>query len=99
MTSGNGALGRYGGTHPGRVGNDVGIDVGNDVGVNGLSHGGTGAGPAGLRSLPAKQHAPKARPLTRHRPWPAQPGPGQAVKGEWLRRGELRGGGVPDIRP
>ena len=23
------------------------------------------------------------------------PGPGQAVKGEWVRRGELRGGGVP----
>jgi hypothetical protein len=37
--------------------------------------------------------------LTRHRPWPARRGPGQAVKDEWLRREELRGGGVPDIRP
>jgi hypothetical protein len=29
------------------------------------------AGGAGLRSLPAKQHAPKARPTTNHRQWPA----------------------------
>jgi hypothetical protein len=41
-----------------------------------------------LRSLPAKQHAPKARPsFTRHPPWPARRGPEQAVKGEWVRRG------------
>jgi hypothetical protein len=26
-------------------------------------------------------------------------GAGQAVKDEWLRRTDLRGGGVPDIRP
>jgi hypothetical protein len=50
------------GTPPLRVGNDVGVDVGNDVGVNDLGHRGTGPAPAGLRSLPAKQHAPKARP-------------------------------------
>jgi hypothetical protein len=30
--------------------------------------------------------------------WPAWRDPGQAVKDEWLRREELRGGGVPDIR-
>src|SRR5215217_3350299 len=45
-----------------RVGNDVGIDVGNDVGVKPPWPRVARAGPAGLRSLPAKQHAPKARP-------------------------------------
>src|SRR4029453_9290370 len=45
-----------------RVGNDVGVDVGNDVGVNAPGPRVARAGPAGLRSLPAKQHAPKARP-------------------------------------
>jgi hypothetical protein len=34
-----------------------------------------------------------------HRPWPARRDPEQAVKHEWARRLELRGGGVPDIRP
>src|SRR5829696_9012867 len=51
------------GTPPLRVGNDVGVDVGNDVGVNDLGHRDTGPAPAELRSLPAKQHAPKARLL------------------------------------
>ena len=41
----------------------VGTSVPTSVGVNGLGHGGARSGPAGLRSLPAKQHAPKARPL------------------------------------
>src|SRR5215218_5209098 len=50
------------GTPPLRVGNDVGVDVGNDVGVQPPGQERPGAGPAGLRSLPAKQHAPKARP-------------------------------------
>jgi hypothetical protein len=45
-----------------RVGNDVGVDVGNDVGVKPPRPRVARAGPAGLRSLPAKQHAPKARP-------------------------------------
>jgi hypothetical protein len=48
--------------------------------------------------LPAKQHAPKARP----HPPPTVAGEAwsrPAVKDEWLRRGELRSGGVPDIRP
>jgi hypothetical protein len=40
----------------------VGSSVGFRVGVNALGHRGTGPGPAGLRSLPAQQHAPKARP-------------------------------------
>ena len=43
----------------------VGFCVESSVGVNRIGHGGTGPGPAGLRSLPAKQHAPKARPLLR----------------------------------
>ena len=51
---------------------------------------------AGLRSLLAKQHAPKARPspvtVSGRRVV------GQAVKREWLRRFDLRGGGLPDIR-
>src|SRR5215211_8590250 len=50
------------GTPPLRVGNDVGVDVGNDVGVKPPWPRVARAGPAGLRSLPAKQHAPKARP-------------------------------------
>jgi hypothetical protein len=52
-----------------------------------------------LRSLPAKQHAPKARPHPATDRGRLGLVPGQAVKHEWLRRGELRGGGVPDIRP
>jgi hypothetical protein len=50
------------GTPPLRVGNDVGVDVGNDVGVKPPRPRAAGAKPAGLRSLLAKQHAPKARP-------------------------------------
>jgi hypothetical protein len=50
------------GTPPLCVGNDVGVDVGNDVGVKSARPKAAGAEPAGLRSLPAKQHAPKARP-------------------------------------
>jgi hypothetical protein len=53
---------------------------------------------AGLRSLLAKQHAPKARPTIDHRKWPAGGAAGQAVKHEWLHPGDLRCGGEPDIR-
>jgi hypothetical protein len=81
------------------VGISVDIRVGISVGVNGLGHGGTGPRPPGLRSLPAKQHAPKARPSPATDRGQRGGGPGQAVKGEWARRGRLRGGGVPDIRP
>jgi len=63
MTSGNGALGRRGGTRVAGVGSSVGFRVGSSVGSRALGPGGTGPRPAGLRSLPAKQHAPKARPL------------------------------------
>jgi len=51
-------------TPPLRVENDVGVDVG----VKPPRPKAARARPAGLRSLPAKQHAPKARPPTRHRP-------------------------------
>jgi hypothetical protein len=37
-------------------------------------------GGAGLRSLPAKQHAPKARPCIRHAPRPAAAGIQAAVQ-------------------
>jgi hypothetical protein len=50
------------GTRVAGVGTRVGTRVPTSVGGNGLGHRGTGRGPAGLRSLPAKQHAPKARP-------------------------------------
>jgi hypothetical protein len=56
------------------AGNAVGIDVGVAVGSPPPSRTGEARRPvcgAGLRSLPAKQHAPKARPSPRHRPWPA----------------------------
>ena len=42
---------------------ETGPSVPTSVGVDGLGHGASWARPAGLRSLPAKQHAPKARPL------------------------------------
>jgi hypothetical protein len=90
MTSGDPAFGGRRGTHPERVGNDVGIDGGNDVGVNRLGHGGTGPGPAGLRSLPAKQHAPKARP----HPWVVQPGrhpPRPGTRPPWRTVGTHQG--------
>jgi hypothetical protein len=58
MTSGDLASRHGGGT---RVAG-VGTRVPTSVGVQGLGHGGAGPGPPGLRSLPAKQHAPKARP-------------------------------------
>src|ERR671911_627250 len=86
------------GTHPQRVGNDVGADVGNDVGVKPppakRGQGGTGRA-AELASEAAR--AEGASP-PRHRPWPARRGPGQAVKDEWLRRGERRGGGIVTTR-
>src|SRR4029453_14974991 len=63
ITSSNGAPGRRGGTRGAGVGASVEFRVGSSVGVNRLGHGGTGPGPPGLRSLPAEQHAPKARPL------------------------------------
>jgi hypothetical protein len=56
------------------AGNAVGLDVGVAVGSPPPSRTGEARRPvcgAGLRSLPAKQHAPKARPSPRHRPWPA----------------------------
>jgi hypothetical protein len=60
-------------------------DVPIDVGVAG--HHGPGAprrpvGQAGLRSSPAEQHAPKARPPTHHPPWPAgRPGRPSSANG------------------
>jgi hypothetical protein len=57
------ASGQRGGTRVAGVGTRVGTSVPTSVGVQGLGHGGAGPGPPGLRSLPAKQHAPKARPL------------------------------------
>ena len=68
------------------VGSSVGFRVGSSVGVAAWATIARQPGPPGLRSLSAKQHAPKARPLPRHDRWPARPGPGLAVKGEWLRR-------------
>jgi len=62
------------------AGNDVKVDVGNDVGSLATSGPGARASPvrgAGLRSLPAKQHAPKARPTTDHAEWPAGVVPGR----------------------
>jgi hypothetical protein len=50
------------GTRVARVGISVEIRVGISVGVEGLGPRWGWTGPAGLRSLPAKQHAPKARP-------------------------------------
>jgi hypothetical protein len=53
---------------------DVGVDVPIDVGSPATTSQVSGASPvggAGLRSLPAKQHAPKARPTTDHGGWPA----------------------------
>ena len=38
------------------------VDIRVGISGLGLGRGGAGSGPAGLRSLPAKQHAPKARP-------------------------------------
>jgi hypothetical protein len=61
--------------------------------VNRLGHGGTGPGPPGLRSLPAKQHAPKARPHPRHRPWPARRGSRAGRQGRMAAPRNLRGGG------
>ena len=87
------------GTPPLRVGNDVEVDVGNNVGVKPLRPRAARAGPPGLRSLPAKQHAPKARPSPATDRGRHGVVPSQAVKDEWARRPSLRGGGVPDIRP
>src|SRR5918993_3278338 len=62
------------GTHPQRVGNDVGVDVGNDVGVKPppakRGQGGTGRA-AELASEAARAEGAS---LTRHRPWPATGG-------------------------
>ena len=69
----------------------VGFRVGISVGVNGLGHGGTGPGPSGLRSLPAKQHAPKARPHPATDRGRHGRVPSQAVKDEWAHRASLRG--------
>jgi hypothetical protein len=99
MTSQNGAPDRRGGTHPGRVGNDVGIDVGNDVGVSRLDHGGHWAGTGRAAELASEAARAEGASPPRHRPWPARRGPGQAVNGEWARRPSLRGGGVPGDSP
>src|SRR6266511_1551726 len=84
MTSGNTPSGWRGGTHPAGVPIAVGIRVGNGVGVAVVQRSwvgpGTRASPVGgavLRILPAKQHAPKARPTTHHRQWPAGGVPGR----------------------
>ena len=54
------------GTHPQGVGNNVGIAVpmtkGSPANTEPGEQGST-VGGAGLRSLPAKQHAPKVRPM------------------------------------
>jgi hypothetical protein len=94
MTSGDPASGRRGVRGwPG-----VGISVEIRVGVAGLGHGGTGPGPPGLRSLPAKQHAPKARPSpATDRGWRGRV-PGRPSRTNGYAVGELGGGGVPDIR-
>jgi hypothetical protein len=77
---------RRGGTRVVGVESSVGFRVGSSVGANRLGHDGTRPGPAGLRSLPAKQHAPKARPSAATDRGRHGVVPGQAVKGEWLRR-------------
>jgi hypothetical protein len=63
--------------------------VGTRVGVEGLGRGGTGPGPAGLRSLPAKQHAPKARPsaVMTAAEWPAVTATSRCPSG-WVGKGE-----------
>jgi hypothetical protein len=63
LTSSDPGSRQRGGTRVAGVGTRVGTSVPTSVGVQALGHGGAGSGPAGLRSLPAKQHAPKARPL------------------------------------
>jgi hypothetical protein len=86
LTSGDTASGRRGGTRVAGVGISVEIRVGISVGVPGpqppLSGGWTGRA-AELASEAARAEGAS---LTCHRPWPARRGPGQAVKGEWLRR-------------
>ena len=77
----------------------VGNDVGNDVGVKPPPAKGGQGGTGRAAELASEAARAEGASLTRHRPWPARRGPGQAVKHEWLRRGDLRGGGVPDIRP
>jgi hypothetical protein len=77
-TSTDAPSGLGGGTPVACVGISVDIHVGSSVVVNRRGHGWPDRGPVGLRSLPAKQHAPKAR-LTDHGQWPAAGGgPGQA---------------------
>ena len=67
MTSGNPVSERCGGTRVAGVGSSVGFRVGSSVGVAapelGRVRARRPASGAGLRSLPAKQHALKARPL------------------------------------
>jgi hypothetical protein len=56
---------------------DQGLTQGTDQGSGCPDQGRPRLGPAGLRSLPAKQHAPKVRPTTHHREWPAGVVPGR----------------------
>jgi hypothetical protein len=74
------------GTHPQRVGNDVGVDVGNDVGAAGSPAGGVsrvarcveqGCG-ACQRSSTRRRRVPSPPPTVAGGAWS-----GQAVKGEW----------------
>jgi hypothetical protein len=75
---------RRGGTHLAGVGIAGGVGIAIDVGANRLGHRGPEPNPAGLRSLPAKQHAPKARPHPRAAP---------------RRRHRARSGGRPAASP
>jgi hypothetical protein len=84
------------------VGPSVGFRVGSSIGVVAPEPGrvrpGLPVSGAGLRSLPAKQHAPKARPspaTDRGRQAGSQAGGQGRMAAPW----DLRGGGVPDIRP
>ena len=77
-----------GGTPVACVGISVDIHVGSSVVVNRLGHGWPDRGPVGLRSLPAKQHAPKARP---HRPRPVAGGR------RWSRSSAIEACGALDL--
>jgi hypothetical protein len=86
----------------GGAGNAVGIDVGVAVGVKdpGVGPGvpGRPVGGAGLRSLPAKQHALKARPSPATDRGRRRPGPRAGRQARMAPASDLRGGGEPDIR-
>ena len=72
------------------VGTRVGTSVPTSVGAEAPATVVAGPGPAGLRRLPAKQHAPQARPSPTTHGDRRRPCPGEAVKHEWPAVGPAR---------